>query len=222
MAELAKVGKDKERGMQSNWLQGVMFEWMNKLQTKFEEDAKLTGRTSPWGKENDIEPFLRLLQPDKLALITIIEVLRMCGGGGVSDGMKAARTILHIGKAIENEYHAQVLKEALPNKEFEKELEKLSEPGFGESADGGLTQRAFHPEVSLTKMWRREMAKREKEGDLTWRPEWSQGIRAKVGSILVTALMETAQVERTIRDPETEELMLVLFLLFFVPQRMGH
>lgn len=221
MEELAKVGKDKERGMQSNWLQGVMFDWMKVLERSLTDASTQTGKGSPWGRESDIEPFMRLLKPDKMALITIVELLRLCGAGGVSDGMKAARAILHIGKAIENEYHAQVLQAGFPNKAFEREMERIAEADLRASAassspstlgDGAedAGRRAHRTsEQTLDIFWRRELAKREKEGDTSWRPAWSQGIRAKVGSILITALMDVAKVERTVRHPRTGELMSV-------------
>ncbi|KAM0786030.1 hypothetical protein ACM66B_006845 [Microbotryomycetes sp. NB124-2] len=201
MEELAKVGKDKERGMQSDWLQSVMFEWLQELEKNLIEASKQTGRRSPWGRESDIEPFMRLLSPNKMALITIVELLRLCGAGGVSDGMKAARAILHIGRAIENEYHAQILKEGFSNKEFDREMERIAEFAAREDRDG--LGRQITSEQTLDIFWRREMAKREKENDNTWRPDWSQGIRAKVGSILITALMDVAKVERTLRHPVT-------------------
>lgn len=204
MEELAKVGKDKERGMRTNWLQGVMFDWMRLLDHSLCEAASQKGRDSPWGRESDIEPFLRILSPDKMALITIVELLRLCGGGGVSDGMKAARAVLHIGKAVENEYHAQILKQAFPNKEFDRELEKIAE---GRTNSDGELVGGHNQERNVDILWRRELSKREKEGDNSWRPAWSQPIRAKVGSILVTALMDVAKVERSATDPETGEKM---------------
>ncbi|CEQ42766.1 SPOSA6832_04617, partial [Sporobolomyces salmonicolor] len=204
MEELARVGKDKERGLQSNWLQSLMFDWLRQLERNLYEASTETGKQSPWGREQDIEPFMRLLSPDKMALITIVELLRLCGGGGSSDGMKAARAILHIGKAIENEYHAEVVKQGFSNKEFAREIERITEQG-GVGPDGELQTRS--PEEALGVLWRRELAKREKEGDNTWRPEWTQTIRAKVGSMLITALMDIAKVERTIRHPETGELV---------------
>lgn len=118
--------------------------------------------------------------------------------------MKAARAILHIGKAVENEYHAQVLKEGYSNKGFEKEMERLAEGGSA-SLEGGGGGRS--PRESLGILWRRELAKREKDGDKSWRPQWTQSIRAKVGSILVSALMDVAKVERTARHPRTGELV---------------
>ena len=201
MEGLVKAGKDKERGMQSDWLQGYMFEWMKALELKLLEQSQETGKKSPWGKETDIEPFLRLLAPNKMALITIVEMLRLGGSGGIGDGMKATRAILHIGKAIENEYHAELLKGAGTDRAFEKEMERVAENGLG-GLDG---QADWSSEKTLSVMWRRELAKREKEGDTSWRPAWSQGIRAKVGSILITALMDVAKVERTTRDVETGE-----------------
>jgi DNA-directed RNA polymerase len=187
--------------MSSGWLQSLMFDWMQLLEAKLVADGQETGKNSPWGKESDIEPFLRLLSPDKLALITIVEMLRLGGSGGVSDGVKAARGILHVGKAIENEYHAELLKGAGSNKAFEKEMERVAESGMGE---GGM-EPSWNQEKTLSIMWRRELAKREKEGDNSWRPAWSQGIRAKVGSILLTALMEVAKVQRSAVDPITGE-----------------
>lgn len=203
MDELQKAGKDKERGMSSGFLQSLMYDWMKLLETKLLDDALGTGKNSAWGKESDIEPFLRLLSPDKMALITIVEMLRLGGSGGVSDGVKAARGILHLGKAIENEYHAELLKGAGTNKAFEREMERVA-TAFGIDRDnGGPESPSWNQEKTLSIMWRRQLAKREKEGDNSWRPAWSQGIRAKVGSILVTALMEVAKVQRSAKDPET-------------------
>lgn len=204
MEELAKVGKDKDRGMTSSWLQTYMYQWMKDLEQKLIADSSETGRKSAWGKEADIEPFMRLLKPDKMALITIVEMLRLGGSGGVGDGMKATRAILHVGKAIENEYHAELLKGSGSSKSFEKAMERVAEGsnmGSSTAIDGSWSQ-----EKTLSVMWRRELAKREKEGDTSWRPSWSQGIRAKVGSLLITALMEVAKVERSATNELTGEI----------------
>lgn len=203
MEQLAIVGKDKERGMSAGWLQTYMFQWMTELEKKLAADSLETGKKSPWGAESDIEPFMRLLAPNKLALITIVEMLRLGGSGGVGDGMKATRAILHVGKAIENEYHAELLKGSGTNKAFEREMERVAAGNsMGESSD----KAGWSPEKTLSVMWRRELAKREKDGDTSWRPQWSQGIRAKVGSLLITALMDVAKVERRATNSVTGEV----------------
>ena len=44
-------------------------------------------------------PFVSLVSPDKLPLITILELMRLQGSGGISEGVKTARALLTIGKA---------------------------------------------------------------------------------------------------------------------------
>lgn len=55
-------------------------------------------------------PFLQLLSAEKLSAITILELLRQNGGGGVGEGVKTTRAVLSIGKAVENEYNSEQLK----------------------------------------------------------------------------------------------------------------
>lgn len=52
-------------------------------------------------------PFLKLLSPDKLSIITILELLRLNNSGGIIEGMKSARALIGVGKAIESEYNAE-------------------------------------------------------------------------------------------------------------------
>ncbi|GAA5920111.1 hypothetical protein JCM6882_008670 [Rhodosporidiobolus microsporus] len=204
MEALSKVGKDKELGLQTNWLQSVMFGWLGQLERALLEQSVETGRDSAWGKDADVEPFLRLLPTNKMALVTIVEIMRLYGSGGITEGVKAARAMLHVGRAIENEYHAELLKEVHTNKGLQAEIDRLSEIG-SIGADGSVQGRST--EQSLGILWRREMAKREADGDSSWRPAWTQPIRAKVGSILVDALIQVANVERTIRHPRTGDLV---------------
>jgi len=55
-------------------------------------------------------PFLKMLSPDKLSVITILELLRLSNSGGIIEGMKSARALISIGKAIENEYNAEQMR----------------------------------------------------------------------------------------------------------------
>lgn len=52
-------------------------------------------------------PFLKLLSPDKLSIITILELLRLNNSGGIIEGMKSARALIGVGKAVESEYNAE-------------------------------------------------------------------------------------------------------------------
>lgn len=55
-------------------------------------------------------PFLQLLSAEKLSAITILELLRQNGGGGIGEGVKTTRAVLSIGKSVENEYNSEQLK----------------------------------------------------------------------------------------------------------------
>ncbi|CEH13005.1 Mitochondrial/chloroplast DNA-directed RNA polymerase RPO41, provides primers for DNA replication-initiation [Ceraceosorus bombacis] len=57
--------------------------------------------------ETSMLPFLRTLPVKKLALIPILEIMRMQSGTPVFDGMKTTRVLLAIGRAIEQEYFGE-------------------------------------------------------------------------------------------------------------------
>ena len=50
-----------------------------------------------------LTPFLRLLDTSKLAMITILELMRLHGSGGVSEGMKTSRALVSVGRSVETE-----------------------------------------------------------------------------------------------------------------------
>ena len=110
-----------------------------------------------------------------------MELMRLQGTGGISEGMKTARALLAVGKAVEMEHKAEVLKKH--NKVI---------PAISPRTTSYFTKRAYEE----LKEWR-EHAQRHIEGAEDWTTEWTQQIRARVGSFLVDALMETATVTRT-------------------------
>ena len=60
-------------------------------------------------KSSRLGPFLSLVKPEMLSLI-ILEVMRLNSTGGIADGTKLARALLTVGRAVENEYKAQMCK----------------------------------------------------------------------------------------------------------------
>lgn len=138
-------------------------------------------------------PFLSLVKPEKLSLITILEIMRLQGSGGVTDGMKTARALLTVGRAVENEYKAEMCKRnniAIPSH---------ARPGEFTGYFTGLGYRDLHA--------RRVTAAKYMEDSEEWTSEWTQLLRVRVGSILVDCLMDTATIERTAVDKRTHEEM---------------
>ncbi|KAH7922516.1 DNA/RNA polymerase [Leucogyrophana mollusca] len=179
------------RGLQQADLQKWMWAWHQKLKTRLEAEIQnIVAAEERMGKSPRMGPFLSLVKPEKLSLITILEIMRLHGSGGVSDGMKTARALLTVGRAIENEYKAEMCKRNNIT------IPAHSRPGeFGFFT--GLGYRDLHA--------RRVTAAKYMEDSEEWTAEWTQLLRVRVGSILVDCLMDIATVERTALDKRTGE-----------------
>ncbi|KAF9951524.1 DNA-directed RNA polymerase [Mortierella alpina] len=136
-------------------------------------------------------PFLKLLSPDKLSVITIMELLRMNNSGGIIEGMKSARALIGIGKAIESEYNAEQM-----TKKSNKAL-----------FDQRYSVHQLYGNGKLFNMAVRKIETRRSEAmqPTNWTPVWPESTRAKVGSVLTTLLMNCAKVQIPSFDPETNK-----------------
>ncbi|KAG0702802.1 hypothetical protein DFH29DRAFT_982201 [Suillus ampliporus] len=184
-------------------LQKWMWDWHQKLKARLEAEIKeiiaaeakidipIDHQLATNKKVPRMAPFLSLVKPEKLSLITILEIMRLQGSGGVSDGMKTARALLTVGRAIENEYKAEMCKRnniAIPSH---------ARPNEFTGYFTGLGYRDLHA--------RRVTAAKYMEDSEDWTSEWTQLLRVRVGSILVDCLMDSATIERTAVDKRTNE-----------------
>ncbi|EGN94691.1 hypothetical protein SERLA73DRAFT_114135 [Serpula lacrymans var. lacrymans S7.3] len=182
------------KGLKRADLQRWMWDWHQKLQPRLDAEIQeiivAEEKADSRGKGTNLGPFLQLVKPSKLSLITILEIMRLNGSGGVSDGMKTARALLTVGRAVENEYKAQMCKRnniAIPSQS------RPGEYGFFT----GFGYRDLHA--------RRVTAAKYTMDSEEWTTEWTQLLRVRVGSILVDCLMDVATVTRTAIDKRTQE-----------------
>ncbi|KAL6308760.1 DNA/RNA polymerase [Sparassis latifolia] len=173
-----------------------MWNWHQKLQVRLKaEIANLEVSERGAGEVRRVvglSPFLSLLKPEKLSLITILELMHLQGSGGVSDGMKTARALLAVGRAVELEHKAEMCKKnniAVPTV-------NLHRP---DSFFTGLGYRDLYT--------RRLAASKHSLNSEDWAAEWSQLVRVKIGSFLVDCLMDVATVMRSATDRRTGELV---------------
>ncbi|KAJ9478932.1 DNA-directed RNA polymerase, mitochondrial [Pseudozyma hubeiensis] len=194
--KLEELGLQTTGALQSKPLQKWMWDWYNKLQVTLKEDLERLDQDVSHSKhdkkamlpmEQQILPFLRLLPASKLALITILELMRMSGNGGVSDGMKTTRALLQVGRAIEMEYHSEVVRK-------NPKIFQNAHTAQSTLRKRGLIDLAARREI---KAWQKQQ---EDEGVLSSIPRWTQTIRARVGSYLVQHLMHVATVNRKATD----------------------
>ena len=191
--KLEELGLQTTGALQSKQLQTWMWDWYNKLQTAIKDDIKrIEDNESAIKKvgnamEQQILPFLKLLPTSKIALITILELMRMAGHGGVSDGMKTTRALLQVGRAVEHEYHADVVRK---NPQIFKNAQQAQQM----LRKKGLIDFNARREI---REWQKKM---EDEGVISQIPKWTQVVRARVGAHLVQKLLHVATVNRKATD----------------------
>ena len=174
-------------------LQHLMWQWHLALQVRVRaEIERIVNEENP-EHMSPIGPFLSLVRPEKLSLLTILEIMRLQGSGGVVHGMKMTRALIAVGKAVENEYKAEMCK-----------LHDIPVPHFSRRKDGFFTPFGYNHLHQ-----RRVAAAANHEDGEVWTAAWTQVARAKVGAVLVECLMDVAQVERTSVNRETGETVYV-------------
>ncbi|KAG0004081.1 DNA-directed RNA polymerase [Entomortierella chlamydospora] len=154
-------------------------------QRSLSEDAALDKDRMLYG------PFLKLLSPDKLSMITILEMLRLNNSGGIVEGMKSARALIGIGKAVESEYNAEQLTKKSNKALFDHKFNVHQLYGSG---------KLFNMAIRKA-----ETKRSEAMYPTDWTPVWPESTRAKLGSVLTTLLMDCAKVQIPSFDPETNQ-----------------
>ncbi|OBZ74536.1 DNA-directed RNA polymerase, mitochondrial [Grifola frondosa] len=181
------------KGLKNADLQSWMWDWHQKLQVRLKaEIERVNTEESMLLKKGDmgLSPFLSLLKIEKLSLITILELMHLQGSGGVTDGMKTARALLAVGKAVELEYKAEMCKK----NNIPIPTSNPARPG-----DNNVFTNIGYKDLYV----RRVAAQKFMEDSEEWTSDWSQLVRVKMGSFLVDCLMDVATVMRTAVDKRT-------------------
>ena len=197
--KLKEQGLDDGHHLQNRSIQSWMWTWHTRLQARLEEEIATVQRNAANNPEDaEVVVHLTRVSPEKLSLLTILEVMRLSGTGGVVSGMKTARALITVGKAVEGEYKSQICREhGLPYKEMQtKSGDFFSDLGY----------KHLHQ--------RRTAAAQTMLDNEKWTAPLTQAVRSKVGGLLVHCLMEVAQVTRTKTDRETGKRMSVSFFPF--------
>ncbi|KAI0776637.1 DNA/RNA polymerase [Trametes elegans] len=190
------------KSLHSTDLRTWMWLWHTKLQTRIEAEIRnleteerIVARIKKKARgEAELSPFLKLLTPEKLSLITILELMHLHGSGGVQDGMKTARALLAVGRAVESEHKAEMCKK-----------NNIAVPTSNPARPGDhnvFTSTGYHDLYA-----RRVTARKYMEDADDWTTEWTQLVRVKIGSFLVDCLMDVATVQRSMKDPRTGEVI---------------
>lgn len=98
-------------------LNSRLWEWYSAMLPLVKKEAKkcieeLNNSKSSSRKlssRSEYAPYFTLVNPEKMCVITILELLKLNSTGGVIDGMRTARAVISVSKAIELEFRSEQL-----------------------------------------------------------------------------------------------------------------
>ncbi|KAJ9095344.1 hypothetical protein QFC21_005710 [Naganishia friedmannii] len=239
VADSQKLGSGKLQAWMWDWLQGmtkrleVNLKVLDEVEEKSQEKVgkRTAGQRGTARVESvvdvsfdrtaanpDLALYLRLLSPDRLALVTILEIMRLGNSGGVSDGMKTLRALLAVGKAVETEYRASTM-QSIIGEDSGSWLRSIGGGGDGASAQQGGGERSIRAAwdrigktVAADAAGEPELVGFNRLDEFTieslrqvWTPDWTQAKHLAIGSFLVRALIDTAKVTRYMKDADGVE-----------------
>lgn len=184
---LRKVGVDTS--LKRRRIGAHLWDWHLALTTKLREELLLVEKAEGKVQKTPADldrcghgPFLRLVEPEKLAAITILSVMALLSKMGVGHGVKLARVVIHVGKMVQEESISETLQK------FSKR------PGNREqNVTGGVRRLSLLRRKTLVNgvQTQQEYSRGPQENKALL---WSPSIQAKVGAILSSHLLDTAKI----------------------------
>ncbi|KAJ8197725.1 hypothetical protein LV157_001303 [Aspergillus fumigatus] len=189
-----KLGLDATAGGKK--LGAIMTEWHSSLVARIKEELELVAeaeanpiRTLEQKERCEYGVYLRCLDTDTLAALTILAVMSTFSRGGMEKGLKVSAVVSTIGKDLQDELIAEA---ALKNEAGtdSRRLKALKELLAGRKKKSGRAK------------WHALVQKMQKE-DATIM--WSPRVTAKIGAVLMSLLFEVGKAPVTMEDPETKK-----------------
>ncbi|KAH3903034.1 related to DNA-directed RNA polymerase, mitochondrial [Saccharomycodes ludwigii] len=172
----------------------TLWEWYEKMLPLVEEEVRRCQEvltkdksllTAADDKRLQYAPYMILVAPEKMTVITILDLLKLNSTGGVIEGMRTARAVISVAKSVELEFRSEKL---LKNESNQFKTVNKNSPEFKM-----LVKRA-------------KFSFRDSELEKS-KILWPQDIRAKMGSILISILTHVATVGVQGRDPVSNKMI---------------
>ena len=199
--KLAKLGVNSV--LQTIPINALMWEWQNALVPLLRQELeKINEAEKKESKsESDSErclygPFLRFLPVDSLAAVTIISIMNEMCAIGADRGIKLAQLIIHLGTVVQDESFAETLR------------------GGGDSVWKGAA--CGNRQQKLAKIVKRHQFPSRRTAQAVnsvlqveepVHKRWTVNVKAKVGAVLVSKLMQAAKMDIRQKHPETGEVI---------------
>lgn len=183
-----------------------LFQWQQVLAQRLKEevalceaaDAEEVQPTHGTDDRREYSPFLRLINPDQLAALTILTVFQRFSRAGSTQPMRLSYTVMAVSRAVEAEAFAEILSNDLKQRFGSKAKEHMVTKSINRLAKIGLLSRAKVNVDAIRKLWQNQ------DRYLTTRLQpWPASIHAKVGAVLCSHLLEAAKITIYKEDPKT-------------------
>ncbi|KAI1265607.1 DNA-dependent RNA polymerase [Xylariaceae sp. FL1019] len=188
---LTKMGRNNAWSS-SRQFNAQIYEWQcafeQKLQDEFVKYA--TSEASARKTAEDLErclygPFMRQSTPARLAAVTIMSVLNSLASLGADKGVTLSASVSNLSKMVEEDITLQT-----------REKESLARRKDWQRNKSSVSQAAA-PNAKVSNIL---------EAPVCDRKSWPATIRAKIGAVLLSYLLEVAKMEVVREHPETKEL----------------
>lgn len=183
----------------------VMHQWHTELVARLREELKLVDeseghpiRTRDQKERCEYGVYLRCLDVDRLAALTILAAISTFGRGGMDKGLKLSAIVSTIGKDLQDELIAETTLKKQPDaharrKKALKEIFSTRKQKEGRMRWQNLVQNM-----------------QEEDSGIVWPPR----VVAKVGAVLMSLLFEVAKAPVTTEDPNTKRQVVTLHPAF--------
>ncbi|KAL9625519.1 MAG: hypothetical protein Q9160_000229 [Pyrenula sp. 1 TL-2023] len=182
-----------------------LFRWQQILAQRLKEEIALceaadTEQEPNYGTTDRREygPFLRLVNPDQLAALTILTVFQRFSRSGSTHPMRLSHVVTSVSRAVEAEAFAEILSNNLRQKYGPRAKDHMVTKSINRLAKIGLLSRNKVNVDKIRKLWRNQ------DHYLTSKIQsWPVTIHAKVGAALCSHLLEAAKITIYKEDPKT-------------------
>lgn len=189
-------------------LNAKLYEWHKALEARIvEEQAKVAVSESAAKKSpEDLDrclygPHLLQSPAHRLAAVTILSVLSILSMHGADKGVPVANMVQQLAKIAEEDIRSQKLAKSIPNSKAKsrkqqsaRQLMRLHDPSTASptsTSEVPTTTTAGSPEST--------------DQSTTLEARWPLGVRAKLGAVLLGAMIDTTKVVVEREHPETKE-----------------
>ncbi|KAJ1548216.1 DNA-directed RNA polymerase [Nowakowskiella sp. JEL0078] len=176
----------------------LLIKWHKALVPLIKREIDVLEGTGPDSPEADLLPFLKLLKPEQLSLITITEFVKSPHKQELQLGLptgehRLIKLIFEIGKNIETEHALQETRK----KKNRKSLHKKDQAHLLHIQGKLFSGQARRLVASLSR--------KELDGNATWKPSWSPTTIVKIGALLATLMVKSATVKVRYMDSDKND-----------------